>query len=442
MKQVQLLFTILAFSYILSGCKKDNQEVQPVSATFEVKFDGETASLGLSVVKTEVTITNQINGQVNKAIADEKGLVKFESIIPGNYSVVATKKISAADYSAATGTIAAEDIVFNANLNSVINNTTGTLNLELKAGRLGDWVLKQIYYGGSSTTDGAVFRDQFIEIYNNSSEVLYADSLYIAFINGVNNTSSDITKPFFLSTGQFDWTKSIGMSNSKANTDFVYATTIVRIPGNGKQYPVQPGHSIIIAQNALNHKSPYTAGGKVYSVKKPELTVDLSNADFEGYYGDIPGINPLGTDLDNPSVPNLDVLLAGDRDWILDSRGQEAVVLFKTRDDVKTLPKFPAPDVLSITAATKYFTQLPNSMIIDAVEMAQSVVTKRVPHRLPAALDAGFTTAPGGSYSSQSVIRKTSKTTTANRRILKDSNNSLDDFDYLPMADPSKQAFK
>jgi hypothetical protein len=441
MKQIQLLFTVLALSYLLSGCKKSNEEVQPVSVTFQVKFDEQTSGLGLSPANTEVTITNQVNGQINKAVADQHGVVNFSSIIPGKYTVVSTLKIKATDYTAASGVLTIEDVVFNANLNAALNQQSGTINMELKAGRLGDWVIKQIYYGGSSTTDGAVFRDQFFEIYNNSSEVMYADSLYFGLIIGVNNTKSDLTKPYFLQTGQFDWTKSINMNNVKANTDYVYAKSIYRIPGTGKQYPVQPGNSIIIAQNAMNHKVSFTSGGKQYTVKNPDLTIDLSHADFEAYFGNLPGINPLATDLDNASVPNIDVIYLDDRDLILDSRGQEAIVIFKTKEDVKTFAKYPSPDIAAITISTEMFVQLPNSLIIDAVELAQTVATKRVPHRLPASLDGGFTFVPGGSYSSQSVIRKTSKIVNG-RRILKDSNNSSEDFDFLPMSDPTKTIFK
>lgn len=444
MKQLRLLSTALLLTFILlAGCKKDNPEVSSVAVTFQVKFDEQTTGLGLSPLNAEVTITNQVNGQINKTKADANGIAKFESIIPGSYTVVSSLTISAANYTAITGSYTEEDVVFNANLSQVINNTSGNLDLTLKSGRIGDWLLKQIYYGGSNITDGAVFRDQFIEIYNNSNAVMYADSLYIGLVVGVGNTTSDISKPWFLSSGQYDWTKAIGMSNSKANDDFVYVTTILRIPGTGKQYPIEPGTSFILAQNALNHKTPYTSNaGKEISVKNPALTIDLSQANFETYYGDLPGISILASDLDNPQVPNVKVeYRISDRDMILDNNGREAIVLFKTNQDPATFLKYPTPDVQTATVSTNYYPQIPTSIIIDGVEIAYTLETKRVPHRLPSSLDAGFTFTPGGPYSSQSVIRKTSKTVNG-RRILKDSNNSAEDFDHLTMADPSKTAFK
>lgn len=443
MKKRQLSVILLLFTCLISACKKDTPEAKAVSVAFQVKFDAQAATLGLSPLNTEVTITNQINGLSNKAKADASGTVKFESITPGVYTIVSTLTISAANYTTATGAYTAEDVVFNANLNQALNNSSGMLDLVLKTGRVGDWLLKQIYYGGSSTTDGAVFRDQFIEIYNNSNDVMYADSLCLGLVVGVGNTTSDISKSWFLPSGQYNWTDAVKMSNPKANTDYVYLTTILRVPGSGKQYPVQPGASIIIAQNAINHKVPYTDNtGTPVSVKNPALTVDLSKADFETYYGDLPGIKPLSSDIDNPLVPNMQVLhRISDRDMILDANGREAVVLFKTHLDISSFPKFATPNVKDIISTTALYPQIPTAILIDGVEIAYSIETKRVPHRLPATIDAGFTFTPGGGYSSQSVIRKTSKTING-RKVLKDSNNSSLDFDFLTVADPTKTVFK
>ena len=47
------------------------------------------------------------------------------------------------------------------------------------------------------------------------------------------------------------------------------------------------GKSIIIAQTGINHKAPYDRiDGKPVTIQDPELTVDLSKADFEVYLGD------------------------------------------------------------------------------------------------------------------------------------------------------------
>lgn len=430
----------------LAACKKNAlDEVQPVQATFQLSFDAATKDLGLSLTGTEITLTNKMDGTINKAKADKDGKVVFASITPGNYSAVASLTIKAADYTTLTGTYIVQDIVFNGSLETNVTASNGALAITLKSGTLGNWVIKQVYYGGSSTTNGAVFRDQFIEIFNNSNEVLYADSLYISMVHGKSTKVSgvDVTQPAFQSNGQFNWANSLNMKAANPNTDYVYLKTLYMIQGTGKTYPVQPGTSIIIAQNALNHKASYVGPtGTAYSVKDPSLTIDLSKADFEVYYGDIAGNTPYASDIDNPLVPNLKVLNTGYiSDMVFNSNGYEAVVIFKTNTNPSLLLAYAEPEATAITSATKLYLQLPINLIIDGIDIAHTTTASRAAKRIPDAVDAGFTFTAGGSYSSQSVIRKTS-TTAGGRRILKDTNNSTADFDYLTIADPTKTVFK
>jgi hypothetical protein len=435
--------TLLLF---ISACKKDKLgEVQPVQATFQLSYATAAKDLGLPLLNAEIKLINKTDGKINTAKSDASGKVVFESITPGNYSAVASLTISAAEYSTLTGTTVTQDIVFNASLEASIISGSSTMALTLQSGKLGDWIIKQVYYGGSSTTNGAVFRDQFIEVYNNSNEVLYADSLYISQVFGKNTkvSSVDVTQPAYQSNGQYNWTNALNMNVANANTDYVYIRTLLMIPGTGKQYPVQPGASIIVAQNGLNHKAAYTGiDGKSISVKQPELTIDLSGADFETYYGNLPGISPLASDVDNPLVKNVNIVISdGDRDMILNSNGYEAIVVFKMKTDPLNLPGFAAPDVKTITSSTTLYKQLPIGTIIDGVDIAHTTSASRAAKRLPDPIDAGFAFTQGGAYSSQSVIRKTSKTVNG-RRILKDTNNSTNDFDYLTIADPTKTVFK
>ena len=426
----------------LASCKKDNNDdVQPVSLTVKLSFDAENAGFGFTYEKTTVKITNLTTNQTYTATAAADGTATFSSIAPGNYDLSSTLAITAADFNAKAGTNVLEDVSYNGSLTrqSVITNTQ--LAIILKTGRTGDFVIKQIYYAGSSATNGAIFRDQFFEIYNNSNATLYADSLYIAQVLG-NNTAAtkvDLTQGSYQSSGQYDWAKSLNMSSANANTNYIYAKTVFMIPGTGKQHPVAPGASIIIAATALNHQAPYTdADGKTITVKDPSLTVDLRKADFEVYLGGQPNINPLASDIDNPSVPNLVVVDNNtNRDLILDNLGRDGMVIFKTTADPKTWPKFATPEVTQIITTTKLYIQVPNQYIIDGVGLQTTVVANRIAKRLPDGLDAGETYVPSGSYSSQAVVRKTSKTV-GSRVVLKDSNNSTADFGYLPKADPSK----
>lgn len=444
MKQINYLI-FMVFILGMAACKKDDtsgNDAVPVTITVKLAYNTETATIGLSLEKAAVKLTNLTTNQIYNGTSGVDGVASFKDIAPGNYNVSVVQNITAADYNAKAGTNVTDAVVFNGILSNQSLVTNSTLAVTLITGRVGDLVIKQIYYSGSSAANGALYRDQFLEIYNNSSETIYADSLYFG---QTENTAKelgtlDLTKTYYLSGGQYDWTKSISMSNSKANTDYIYMHSLFMIPGTGKQRPILPGASIIIAATAQNHKAPYTdITGKAITIKDPTLTVDLSNAEFEVYLGDQNGINPLSSDLDNPNVTNVAVIdRGGVRDLILDAPGRDGLVIFKSKVDPKTWSRYPSPDVAQVIATTNTFIQVPLNLIIDGVGLNQSIESKRVPKYMNNVIDAGEIFTINGSYSSEAVVRKVSKTI-GSRIVLKDTNNSSNDFG-VKKADATKTA--
>ncbi|WP_435523133.1 DUF4876 domain-containing protein [Chryseobacterium indoltheticum] len=100
------------------------------------------------------------------------------------------------------------------------------------------------------------------------------------------------------------------------------------LPGTGNQYPVQPGDFIVIADNAINHK------------QNTSTAYDLHNADFE-----FPSTNPALGQVDNPSVPNADIIYSQTNFdmFLMHNRGFESYVIarFPTGEDKITfLQKF------------------------------------------------------------------------------------------------------
>lgn len=256
-----------------------------------------------------------------------------------------------------------------------------------------------------------------------TNEVIYADGLIFGQLFGANTVES---QPYSQANGQLDWSKGEGNTKgAEANTGYVYVANAVRIPGNGTTYPVQPGQSITIAQTAINHKGNYTdANGKVIEILKPELTVDLSNADFEvnmtSYLG-----SQYSYDIQNPAVPDLDIVwwANGNKDLLFDNLGRQAYILFRAdENDINGFGK-----VNPSNKTTYQYLQLPNYFILDAVETTQDMGTKLVPKKLQNKQDAGYVYLTAGSYTSTSIIRKTQKTING-RIILKDTNNSTNDF--------------
>jgi len=437
----KLIIAISLIILVFTACKKyegDITEIHPVKYQVLTSYASQDLGKLLPKSKIEVTIKNTKNNVIQKYTTKSDGTISLDSISPGVYDISAMIKIPAADYTVLTGENVEKEVVFNASEKSRIITIADNQNISLKliSGSTGPWVIKQIYYAGSNTTTGASFRDQFIEIYNNSDSILYADSLYIAEALGIQNLTS--TNIYRQNNSQYDWSKAQGMpTNIDANNSYIYTRALLMIPGTGRQYPVKPGESIVLAQTALNHRAPFTGSdGKTITARNPSLTIDLSSADFEAYYAPfLP--RPLASDIDNPSVPNVEVLSYSGTDLIFDNLGRMGYVIFKNKGttDIKKLPQYPYPTIApSLSDADKYF-QIPIEFIIDGVEIQPSSAASRVPKKLGASLDALYTYAPNGAYSSQSVIRKI-ETTIQGRRILKDTNNSAEDFDFFPLANP------
>jgi len=437
MKKILLLLTAVI---ALSSCNKDDDfggggSLQPVAFTVNLKYD--TATFGGTVVEGgSVSLTNTSTGDVYTFESNATGAANFASLLPGTYNVTATKTLTSSEFTTTFGYApTTETVTFNGSQEQVIVNANVTsTTIELKSARIGDLVIKQIYYAGSHAQQGAVFRDQFIEIYNNSNEVIFADGLCVAQLYGRTSTSS---ASFALSNGQFDWSQSIGMtSGASANTNYVYADYVLRIPGTGQQYPIQPGESIVIAQSALNHKAPLVDNtGEPLVVQNPNLTVDLSTADFEAYIGDFRvslGEDVYKYDIQNPAVTDLDIAYWGrtghassNKDMILDNLGRDSFVIFRG-DNVASYPNFSDPSVTNEVATTKYFMQIPNSVIIDGVDLQHYNPSSQRPKMLSSEIDASFINCDNA-YNSQSVMRKT-KATVDGRIILEDTNNSANDF--------------
>lgn len=440
MNKISYLILLITIATIYS-CKKEeavSTGITPVNLVVNLSYDLDSSGYDLPVKGVSVKITNTGTNSMLSTTSNDSGIARFTGIPAGTYDIDASITIDDTTYYQITGTYISSDITFNAaekNTAIAVGNDV-TLNMTLVAGTTGQWVIKQIYYAGSHRTNGALYRDQFFEIYNNSDQVLYADSLYIGQVFGRQSFTN--TTYYTLANGQMDWTYSVNMpTDIHPNSDYVYTRTLLMIPGNGTTYPVQPGVSIVIAQTAMNHKEPWTgANGTTITVKDPSLTVDLSGADFETYYAPFLS-SALSSDVDNISVPNVEVLQYFGSDWILDNNGRDAYVIFKVDGSqvVKNWPQYNFPTISTPSStATKYY-QVPNKYVIDAVEIQPNTAEDRVPKKLGASFDAGYTFAPLGSYSSQSVIRKTLKTVNG-RIILKDTNNSTEDFDYFEVANP------
>ncbi|NOY76236.1 MAG: DUF4876 domain-containing protein, partial [Calditrichaeota bacterium] len=134
--------------------------------------------------------------------------------------------------------------------------------------------INELYVGGPKN-DHYFFKDQYIELYNAGTQTEYLDGKIICRLAG------NITK----------------------------VTYIFQFPGNGTDYPIQPGEYKVCAQSAVNWK------------EQVPTSIDLSHADFEFY-------NPENaSDPDNPNVPNIVNLYTGRHtDFMLSLTSDEVIL--------------------------------------------------------------------------------------------------------------------
>ena len=261
-----------------------------------------------------------------------------------------------------------------------------------------DFVIEEVYFAGSTTPEGKQYlADQYIKIYNNSDSVLYADGLVIL-------------ESAFKTSQKYDYTPDV-MSQAMV-VQSVYA-----IPGNGKDYPIQPGESLLICDKAIDHREANSN------------SFDLSNADFEWY--DDSDKNP---DIDNPQVTNLDKIYSSSlTTWSLHNQGLCAYAIARLQVNKETFLKdyrYHA-DYIFINPMTIDRYQVPNAWIIDAVNISNKA--QYAWNVVDASLDMGFTycgeVASDKNRYNKSVRRKVLSTTPDGRKILKDTNNSTEDFE-------------
>lgn len=431
----------LLITSVMLSCNNDDTEfIAPVSKSFKVIFnEGYENAVAENV---EIILVNNEDGKSYTLTTDASGVATIE-VVPGTYNVNASLVFTADEYEDFWGQEVNETVSFNASLNELaVNETTGIVELTLVSGKIGSLLIKQVYYSGSDVKLGASFRDQFFEIYNNSNQAIYLDGLCFAQIHGTTSVSSNL-KTYHLSNGQYDWSQSINQADvDKANTDYIYADEVIRFPGTGEDYILEPRKSVIVAATAINHKSPLTVlddeGEEVvFDVPEPDRTIDLSEATFEAYYRpyqESQGSSYLDSDIDNPNAVNMEIVFKtyGGKDLILDPLGRDAFVIFNQKDEqINDWGTVPLPSITAdkYTETTNTYLQIPVSVVIDGVEINRNDPSKEKPKRLTDEIDAGQITTIQGYYSSESVIRKSEEVNGIT--VYQDTNNSSNDFEVL-----------
>lgn len=314
----------------------------------------------------------------------------------GTYNIIAEGSIVYNDNSGST-----EAKVGGVQTGMVINGSelSKTMEIAMKAGS-SDLILEEIFFTGSKTPQGAMyFGDQYFKITNNTDQTLYADGMLLIQSSFMTNEKQDYSPNIMGTT--------------------LSAGAIIRIPGTGNTYPVLPGESIIIAEDAINHKEFNPS------------SINLSQANFQIFKED-------SDDIDNPAVPKMANVF---EKMVIHTQGYYAYALAR-------MPKGMSNEALVAQNSYTYTynltfggdvypmdgiaVKIPNEWITDVVNLSvqdsfQWLVTSP-------ALDMGWTSVStfdgDKNRFGKAVRRKVMGKTLDGKNILKDTNNSTTDFEH------------
>ena len=357
--------------------------------------------------KTSAQYKNQrvfLNGNISYEFeTDIAGMVTVEALVPGIYDIITNWEMSGKEYKALLKNPEAVDdkarVIVGVSLMNQRIFTAQDMVIDLSAAVVKGLMISKIYYSGTKDQmDRNYATDSYIEIFNNSDEVLFIDGKYLGLAESVSPAAYPANE----------------------NPDSIYMRQICKFPGNGSEYPVQPGGSIVVAaKSARNHQ------------ESALNTVDLSHADFEVKVMEGSG---------NPDVPMLPIISNSTKIQTLNllSGGPNAVVLFETDEDVLSWPEVYQRGKTS----GEMFRRIHKSVVIDGVECLKKpaqtdpdVNTKRLQQEI----DAGYITITAiNGNNHESVDRKVSRYENG-RYYLTDTNNSSADF--VVCTDPTPQKY-
>lgn len=411
----EIIFRALLAMLILVGFAscKDDDNVQLASVNVQVTAS-ETFQ-GIAVKGLMVKLVNTADNATTTATTDAKGLASFTDIAPGTYNIATSVDLTAEKAGEISGYYEALTLNATASNVNLLAGVVGAKTIILDGSPSSSLVIKEFYFDGANDpTYSTLFKDQFIEIYNNSSKTIYADGLYIAGLAPQANGSDAKDTPTSLSL-----------------KEYVYATKIMQVPGNGADYPIAAGESIVIALNAVDYSD---GGAKSYGI-------NLSGADLETYA--IDWFESLGRkgnayfDLDNVDVPNMTCIYNFIENYgVFNFDMQSAsVIIFRADNFDAEANRIANPDKTK-PSYSDYWVKIPVANIIDGIDMMYSADTGNF-KRLPTSVDAGFNTLGGNpaAYSGKSARRKVAKEVNG-RKILMDTNNSTNDIEIIDKATP------
>ena len=281
-----------------------------------------------------------------------------------------------------------------------------TLELTLKHSKAGLLLIKEIYCGGCPKTpeEGTYQSDQYIIVHNNSGAVSYLDGLCMGSVAPYNSNANN---PWLSEAGELP--------------DFLPLNdAIVMIPGDGDDFPLEPGADAVIAlRGAIDHAAQYP------------LSVNLNKPDYFVCYNPIYFPNPAYHPAPGNQIRTdhyLEVVIkTGQSNAYTLSLNSPAFVLFRAQGvDIHSYVQQEGA-TRQTPGSSIYVSVIPFDWVVDGVEVFNGSSSGNR-KRLPASVDAGYITL-SETFKGRTLMRHVDQKASAasGYEILEDSNNSSND---------------
>lgn len=328
--------------------------------------------------------------------ADSMGVASFADVLGGLYEIVVRRTLTAAESTATHGAV-----WMLAGGRRIRLPTSDVTEVSVAPDSRGSLVLAETKFNQAaypSETGGISYSDgKYFEVFNNSDTTVYLDGK----LWGVG---------WEINVEQTLW-PCAQTAVVRNDPEGIWAQRILRFPGSGTEHPLPPGQVALIAKVAIDHRSVH-----------PALD-DLRGADFE-----------WGGSADNPDVPNLQDI--GLRPMVTNWPWDGYPVFLSEAADLTTLPRYVDP------VSGYVWVRIPRALLLDVTVATydqatapssggQATVCLEAAHRYferlpgPAAAFADF-------YDGLSLQRRGLRTLPDGRKVLQDTDTSMEDFVKAP----------
>lgn len=374
---LSLASIVLAFCASLGACSENNENIpQSHQLTVNLNLKDE---LSIDNISSMQVIATNGKGKTQEIVMN--GNTATVKLMQGQYKLIVSGKVkdeAAAYISGSTAVDLYTDAVVSINISKIVQSPI---------------IYKAIYATGGKM---GYMVDQYFELVNNSDEVQYLDGLILSSPSGKQKQANAWQANGY--EGLYDSGQGV----------------VVAFPGTGKDYPLQPGQSIVIANNAVNHKELAGEGNHC---------PDLSKADWEIYIDNIAG------EIDY-EAPNMDVIFQNNPYMKAFGLGFFGRAYLIARCPEGMTPQQFAADRANImttpgTTAKMEFLMIPSKYVLDAVDIWDNQSTEHYGTFLTK--DDAQGVPASQAWEGMCVRRKVSKIENG-RVYYQDTNNSSNDF--------------